>query len=104
MAREVEPVNDDSKAKARHAKIAKDKKKASEDAVQKIEDEIWKAKKAEDRRKEYIKKLPKDEQAKAKAEFKEQVKARKENEKELKAKIRELKRAEKEVARAPVEE
>ena len=96
----VESHNEDAKATARHAKIAREKKHAEEKAKQKIEDDKWKAKKAEDRRKEEIKKLPKDQQAKAKAELKEQIKARKAAEREARAQLRAQKHAEKEAAKA----
>ena len=77
MAKNTEIVNDDAKAKARHAKIAKEKVDAEKKAKQKIEDDKWKAKRAEERRREEIKKLPRDQRAAAKAELKEQIRHRK---------------------------
>jgi len=99
MAKIVESKGDDAKATARHAKIANEKKKAEEDAKNKIEDEHWKAKHAEEKRKEEIKKLPKDQQAAAKAELKEQIRKRKAAEKEHKAKMRQEAREAKEAER-----
>ena len=89
MAKNTEIVNDDAKAKARHAKIAKEKVDAEKKAKQKIEDDKWKAKRAEERRREEIKKLPRDQRAAAKAELKEQIRHRKQVEKEQKAKLKE---------------
>ena len=62
-------VNDNSKAKARHAKIAKEKEDAEKMAKQKIEDDKWKAKRAEERRREEIKKVPKEQRGEAKAKL-----------------------------------
>ena len=69
MAKIVESTGDDAKAKARHAKIAKEKKDAEVKAKEKISDDKWKAIRAEERRKEEIKKLPKEERAAAKKEL-----------------------------------
>ena len=68
MAKIVESTGDDAKAKARHAKIANEKKEAEEKARAKISDDKWKARRAEERRKEEIKKLPREERAAAGAD------------------------------------
>ncbi len=96
MAKIVETVSDDAKAKARHAKIANEKKEAEEKEKNKISDEKWKARRAEERRKDEIKKLPKEERAAAKKELKEQIRHRKENEKKAKIEAREAKKAKRE--------
>ncbi|MBQ8644381.1 MAG: hypothetical protein IJ469_06965 [Candidatus Methanomethylophilaceae archaeon] len=61
------------KAKARHEKIANERKEAQIKAKQKVEDDRWKVRFAEERRKEEIKKLPREERAEAKRQLKEQI-------------------------------
>ena len=83
MAKIVESTGDDAKAKARHAKIAREKKDAEIKAKEKVSDEKWKAIRAEEKRKEEIKKLPKEERAAARKELKEQIRHRKDVEKQV---------------------
>ena len=83
MAKIVESTGDDAKAKARHAKIANEKKEAEERARAKISDDKWKARRAEERRKE--------------------IRHRKDVEKEQKRQLKEADRAKKEAARKEAE-
>ena len=86
------------KAKARHEKIANERKEAQIKAKQKVEDDRWKVRFAEERRKEEIKKLPREERAEAKRQLKEQIRHRKavEREQKLARRAEEQARAEKE--------
>ena len=77
MAKIVESTGDDAKAKARHAKIANEKKE--------------------------IKKLPREERAAARKELKEQIRHRKAVEKEQKREQKEADRAKKEAAKREAE-
>ena len=99
MAKTVQTTNDDAKAKARHEKIAREKRDAEVRAKEKISDDKWKAIRAEEKRKEEIKKLPKEERAAARKELKEQIRHRKAVEKEQKRARKEAEKAKREAAR-----
>ena len=76
--RVIETSGDDAKATARHAKIAKEKEQAEEEEKNRAFNEYWKVRRANEKRKEEIKKLPKEEQTEAKKKLREDVKKNRE--------------------------
>lgn len=74
----------ESKAKARHEKIAKEKKDSVDSVKMEAEHKRRIAIRREEKRKEEIKELPRSERSAAKAELKEEIRKRKQAEKEAK--------------------
>ena len=98
--RVIETSGDDAKATARHAKIAKEKEQAEEEEKNRASNEYWKVRRANEKRKEEIKKLPKEEQAEAKKKLREDVKKNKEMYRREKKKAREEEREQRKAEKA----
>lgn len=82
--KEQEGSYEDSKAKARHEKIAKEKKESVDSVKLEADHKRKIAICREEKRKEEIKELPRSERSAAKAELKEEIRKRKQAEKEAK--------------------
>ena len=99
----IETTGDDAKATARHAKIAREKEQAEEKEKSRASDEYWKNRRANEKRMEEIKKLPKEEQAEAKNKLCAEIKRNKEqyraDKKKAREEEREKRKAEKEKAK-----
>lgn len=98
--RVIETSGDDAKATARHAKIAKEKEQAEEEEKNRASNEYWKVRRANETRKEEIKKLPKEEQAEAKKKLREDAKKNKEMYRREKKKAREEEREQRKAEKA----
>ena len=100
----IETTSDDAKAKARHAKLAKERENAEEKEKNRASDEYWKNRRVNEKRKEEITKLPKEERAEAKRKLREDVRKNREQyrqeKKAVREKEREARKAEREQTRS----
>ncbi len=88
----VESTGEDAKATARHAKLAREREAAEEKERTKASDEYWRNRRANEKRRDEVKYLPREERAEARRQIREDSRENREKYRDEKRAMREKER------------